>query len=104
MKQIATIIMALFLGAALFFGISFLMCYVIIDIAKLFSIPYLINFNFYQVFGAIIVLSIARMKGEKKEDKEPEDKFAQAVASTISGALNILLIWGMCYTVKFLFL
>jgi nucleoside permease NupC len=106
MKQIATGIVALFLGAALFFGISFWMSYVTLDIVKLYKIPYLINFDFYQIFGSIIVLAIVRMKtNNQKNDKdsEVEDKFTQSIAQTISGGLNILLIWGLCYAAKYLF-
>ena len=63
-------------------------------------------FDFYQIFGSISVLAIIRMKTDNQKndkDSEVEDKFIRSIAQTISGGLNILLIWGLCYAAKYLF-
>ena len=105
MKQIATAIGVLVIAATLFFGTSFLISYAVIDIVRLFDIPYLKTFSFFNIFGVIIVISMIRMKTEhKKSEGENDDKMIQAISKTISGILSILMLWGLCYIVKYLFM
>lgn len=104
MKQIATAVGALVIASALFFGISFWMSYVIVDLIKLFDIPYLNTFSFFNVFGAIIVISIMRMKAEKKTEGDTDDHLVRSIANSLSGFVSILLMWGLCYIVKYLFM
>jgi hypothetical protein len=80
------------------------MCYVVIDLIQLFDIPYLKTFSFFNVFGAIIILSIVRMKVENKSDSETDDRMVRSIANAISGALTILMLWGLCYIIKYLFM
>lgn len=108
MKQLATIIMTLTVSTVLFFGISFWMCYVILDIIHLFTIPYFINLTMSQVFAIIVILAIARMKTDNTDkskesiEETAEETMIKAIGRTISGSLTILFIWGLCYIAKYL--
>ncbi len=105
MKQIASFIGVLFIGSALFFGIGFLVAYVILDLAQLFDVPYLKSLTLWQSFGLTIVFSVLSMKAKPRKNDDPEeDKIAIGVADSITGALNVLMIWGLCYLANFLFL
>ena len=104
MKQIASAIGVLFIGSALFFGAGFLIAYVILDLAHLFDIPHLKSLSLWQSYGLTIVFSILVMKSKPRKSDDPEeDKIAAGVAESITGALNVLMIWGLCYLAKFLF-
>lgn len=104
MKNLATAIGVLIIGSFLFFGISFLMTYVAIDVTRLYQIPYLNTFTFSNMFGLIVVVSMIRTKAQKKTDEDDSEKFARSIAETISGALTITLLWGLCYIAKYLFM
>lgn len=103
MKQIATAVGALVIASALFFGISFWMSYVVVDLVRLFDIPYLNTFSFFNVFGTIIIISIMRMKVEnKKSEGDTDDQLVRSISNTLSGFVSILLMWALCYIVKYL--
>ena len=107
MKQIASAIGILFIGSALFFGVGFLQTFVLLDLAQLFDVPYLKEIGFQQFFGIVVIFSVLTLKGKPKKDKDEDsedEKIAHGVASTLSGALNVLMIWGLCYLAKFLFM
>jgi hypothetical protein len=106
MKQIASTIGILFIGSALFFGVGFLQTYVLLDLARLFDVPYLKEIEFWQYFGIVIIFAVLTLKAkpkDKEEDSEDE-KIVNGLAGTISGAINVLIIWGLCYLAKFLFM
>jgi hypothetical protein len=104
MKNLATAIGVLMIGSFLFFGTSFLMTYVSIDLIRLFQIPYLNALTFSNMFGLIAVVSLIRTKAPKRTDEDEAEKFARSIADTISGALTITFLWGLCYVAKYLFL
>jgi hypothetical protein len=105
MKQIATAIGLLFIGSSLFFGMGFLQTYVLMDLTSLFNVPYLKEIGFWQFFGLVIIFSVLTLKAKPKKDDDSEDeKIAHGIAQSISGALTVLMIWGLCYLAKFLFM
>jgi hypothetical protein len=104
MKQLATAISTIIVSAFLFFGLSFLMSYVILDIAQLYSIPFILDFTISQVFASIVILSIARIKIRSKTDEDAEDQIVTAIVNIITAVLTISMLWGFCYIIKYLFL
>lgn len=103
MKQLATGLGIIVIGSFLFFGVSLLVTYVVLDLVNLFSIPYLKEFTFWNLFGLVVVFSILNLRSKKtKEDSDDaDDKLVKSIGETISSVITLLMIWGLCYVINY---
>lgn len=102
MKQLATALGIIVIGSFLFFGVSTLVTYVIADLTRLFQIPYLKEFTFWNLFGLVVVFSILSMRSKKEDSNaEPDEKMLKTISETISSAIALMMIWGLCYVINY---
>jgi hypothetical protein len=106
MKQLATGLGIIVIGSFLFFGVSFLVTYVMVDLAALFEVPYLKDFTFWNFFGLTVIFSILNIKSKKTkgDEDDADEKLARSIGETLSSVITLLLLWGLCYVVNYFFL
>ncbi len=80
--------------------ISFLGAYIIIDVAKLYSIDFISQYSVTQMFCVMMIMSLIRYKYVKnEEDNDVFDVFMELLSSGFNRALVFLIGWAMLYIV-----
>jgi hypothetical protein len=104
MKTLATGLGILVIGSFLFFGVGFLVTYIIADLSALFAIPYLKDFTFWNFFGVTVIFSILNLRTKKVKDDEndADDKLVKSIGETISSVITLLMIWGLCHLLNYI--
>jgi len=94
MKNI-TIFAIIVIAAAL---VDMLGAHVVLELANLYSLSFITDFSFIQVFGLLFVASIFTYKYEKdtvKTEKESEKWYIPGFTKVATTAIHYLLIWGI---------
>jgi len=80
--------------------ISLLGVHIILSIATLYKLAFITGFTFLQLYGVLIIISIAGY-GYKKEEQKASNTFMELVSSAITTALTktlfLLLSWGLAF-------
>lgn len=96
MEKLLTIGLLIF--ASLLIGL--LMTYVIVDVTHLYQIPYLINFNFVQVYGLTLVYHFFTYEQSRDTEKSTapwHNQVIKAITALLTRASSILLSWWFAY-------
>jgi hypothetical protein len=86
--------------------IGLLAVYIIIDVARLFQLPFLTELSFAQVYGLYSLINLMKFKFTKEDlEKEAEDDekaFAKSIAIAVIYTIFLMLFWGMSYIMNFI--
>jgi hypothetical protein len=80
--------------------ISLLTTHVIVDVTMLYQIPYLINFNFVQVYGATLVIGYFTYKHPESKETDSSsfgEQVVKSVTMLLTKVVTILLSWWFAY-------
>jgi hypothetical protein len=79
--------------------IGLLAVYIIIDVARLFQLPFITELTFAQVYGLYSLINLMKFKFTKEDlEKEAEDDekaFAKSIAIAVIYTIFLMLFWGM---------
>jgi len=82
------------------FLISLLGTHIILSIATLYKLAFIAGFTFLQLYGVLIIISIAGY-GYKKEESKASSIFTELVSYAIIAAITkvifLLLSWGLAF-------
>ena len=80
--------------------ISFLQTYIIISIAGMYDLTFITKASFMQVFGLMLILSLAKHKNEKSNSEETfSDVLKKGLSNALSSCVSYLLMWGIAYLI-----
>lgn len=92
-------ITSLILSLLFLVGLPILESYIILDIAKLFSVPYLVDFSLYQIIGLVFVLTVVQLRAPIKNSEEDYS----LAHKTFMYILSFFVLWGSAYLISYLF-
>lgn len=79
--------------------ISFLQTYIIISIAGMYDLTFITKASFMQVFGLMLILSLAKHKNEKSNEETFSDVLKKGLTNALSSCVSYLLMWGIAYLI-----
>ena len=85
------------LGFLLSIPVILLTSYVVLDLAKLYNIPFVMDLSQYQIIGSIYLLSLLRPNKQKIEsgEKSQEDMLKENMVLIFTRIIEVLVGWGI---------
>ncbi len=97
MKQLGQLILFIVLVVLNMLS-SFLGVHIILSIATLYSLSFITQLSFVQIYGAWIIFSLASYKYKKTEkEATTADKYTEAFTRVVTYVITYLLIWGVAF-------
>ena len=86
------------------FLVSLLQTHVILSLSELYKLSFITQFSFVQVFGLLLIFGIAKFKidSSKSEDKPYSEKLKDGIVNVITGAIMLLILWGLSTVMYYL--
>lgn len=92
MEDLTKIIGAIALFFITIFGVSLLSAHIILDVAKLFAVPFVSTLTLSQAYGLGIVVSLFKGYANTKDDEE-----TSPYMKVVIGIAVLLGVWGIAY-------
>jgi len=104
MELLKKISSAVLLSLLIALPLSFLESLTIYCIIKLYEIPYLVNFEYYQIMGLSFIYMITRNRIRINNDQYKEMDLLPTIISISTNRLfRIVFVWSVALTVHYLF-
>ena len=81
------------------FGVGMLNAHILLDVAKLFKVPYVSELVFSQAYGLTIVVGLLRGAKVKKDQEDDYNPYVKVLL----GVILLLAVWGIAYMAHGLF-
>ncbi len=76
---------------------SILGVYILLSIANLYSLSFITQFSFAQIYGGWIVLGILSYKHKETKEEADDDVYIKAINRAFSTAFYYLVAWGVAF-------
>jgi hypothetical protein len=83
-------------------ALQLLVTHIILSIAVLYTITFITQFKFVQIFGSLIIISIIRYRYTPSETKTMGEAFLEGASVLITNLLLYLSVWGMSFLVYYI--
>ncbi len=103
MELLKKISSAVLLSLLIALPLSFLESLTIYCIINLYEIPYLINFEYYQIMGISFIYMITRNRIRIKNESENEDLLPQILSMSANRLFRIVFVWSVSLAIHYLF-
>lgn len=82
------------------FSVPFLKAYIILSIASWYSISFITNLTYWQIYGSLLALLALRASSDKKPKADKAKTIRSTFKEILWGILGLLIIWGFAWIVK----
>lgn len=104
MEFLKKISSAILLAIIIALPLSFLEALTVYSIINLYEIPYLVNFEYYQIMGISFVLMMTRNRVRFiSEDEKQKDLLPQIIGPSLNRLFRIAFVWSVALAVHFIF-
>jgi len=83
--------------------LSMLEALTIYSIIKLYEIPYLTEFKYYQIMGISFIYMITRNRIKAKSEDKEEDLLHQILTLSANRLFRIVFVWSVAFSIHYLF-
>lgn len=103
MEFIKKLFSAISLSLIISLPLSMLEALAIYSIIKLYEIPYLINFHYYQILGISFIIMITRNRIRINEEGEEKDLISDIVSLSINRLFRVIFVWSISFSLHYIF-
>lgn len=102
MEFLKKISSAILLSILVSLPLSMLEALVVYSIINLYEIPYLVEFEYYQIMGIVFIFMITR-NGVKQENNENTDILKELALISLNRLLRISFVWSVAFFIHYIF-